>query len=292
MIWGTIGPAVAMVDDGSQLFPPAVNAYRAVIAVAVLLAVTAALGRLRVWLTITRRHRGRVVTVGLLTAAFQGLFFGAVLWVGVSVATVVCLGVAPVLLLVLDAVRHRRRPAGVQVVTVVLAVVGLVLVGAGGAVVGAGPYTALGVGAALASGAAFALSAEVAAPLSQRYDGVSIATATMCVAAAALVPVGLGVGWLWGAVLTTTDPGSWLLIAYLGAVTMALAYVLLFVGLRTTPAGAAVVATLLEPVTAVVIAVAFLGEQLTPAGAVGVALILVAIAGLGRPRSEPAPTSR
>jgi DME family drug/metabolite transporter len=288
VIWGTIGPAVRLVDDGSQLFPLAINAYRAVIAVVVLLGLTAAFGRLRVWLTISRRHPGRVLTIGLATAAFQALFFLAVVWVGVSVATVVCLGVAPVLLLVVDAVRRRRRPAVGRAVTVGLAVVGLVLVGADGGVVGTGPYAALGVGAALASGVAFALSAEVAAPLSQRYDGLSIATATMCVAAAVLVPVGLGVGWLRGEVLVTADPGSWLLIGYLGAVTMALAYVLLFVGLRSTPAGAAVVATLLEPVTAVVIAVAFLGEHLTPAGAVGVLLIMLAIGGAGRPgRSEP-----
>jgi DME family drug/metabolite transporter len=59
----------------------------------------------------------------------------------------------------------------------------------------------------------------------------------MCVAATALVPVGLAVGWARSEVLMTADPASWLLIGYLGAVTMALAYVLLFVGLRSTSAG-------------------------------------------------------
>ena len=70
---------------------------------------------------------------------------------------------------------------------------------------------------------------------------------------------------------------------------MAVAYALLFTGLRTTPSGSAVVATLLEPVTAVVIAVAFLGEHLTVAGVVGSLLILAAIASLGGQAEEPPP---
>jgi DME family drug/metabolite transporter len=287
VVWGTIGPAVRLVHDGSQLFPLAISAYRAIIAVAFLLASTAVLGRLRTCLAMSRRHWRRVVVVGSLTAAFQALFFLSVLWVGVGVATVVCLGIAPVLLLVIGTVRTRRPPLVGQVVTVVLAVVGLVLVGAGGGAAAQAPHAGLGIGAALASGVAYALSAEVAAPLSQRFDGVSIATATMCVAATALVPVGLAVGWARSEVLMTADPASWLLIGYLGAVTMALAYVLLFVGLRSTPAGAAVVATLLEPVTAVVIAVVVLGERLPVAGAVGAVLILMAIGGLGRRRGSP-----
>jgi DME family drug/metabolite transporter len=71
--------------------------------------------------------------------------------------------------------------------------------------------------------------------------------------------------------------------------TMAVAYVLLFAGLRTTPSGTAVVATLLEPVTAVVIAVSFLGERLTVAGGVGALLIVAAIGTLGRRPEGPPP---
>ena len=49
----------------------------------------------------------------------------------------------------------------------------------------------------------------------------------------------------------TSGTCRWSLIGYLGLVTMAVAYALLFTGLRSTPSGSAVVATLLEPVTAV-----------------------------------------
>jgi len=74
---------------------------------------------------------------------------------------------------------------------------------------------------------------------------------------------------------------------YLGVATMALAYVLLFAGLRTTPSRMVVVATLLEPVTAVLIAFLFLGERLTAAGLLGALLILAAIGSLGRQLDAP-----
>ena len=87
--------------------------------------------------------------------------------------------------------------------------------------------------------------------------------------------------------MTTTDVESWALIVYLGVVTMAFAYVLLYAGLRSTPSGTAVVATLLEPVTAVLIAVLFLGETLSVLGALGCLLILGAIGSLGRRMEQP-----
>ena len=211
VVWGTIGPAVRLVHDRSGLSPLPIGAYRAIAAVAVLLATAAAMRRLRGCVAAGRRHWRRVTAVGLLTAAFQLLFFVAVLGAGVSVATVVCLGFAPLLLLVIG------------------------------------------------------------------------------VTAAALVPGGLLAAWLSGERLVTADTGSWQLIVYLGVVTMAVAYALLFAGLRTTPSGSATVATLLEPVTAVVIAVAFLGERLAPGGIAGTLLIMAAIGSLGRGRHEAAP---
>ncbi len=134
------------------------------------------------------------------------------------------------------------------------------------------------------------MSTQVGAPLSREHDALTVTTATMAVAAAALVPGGLGVAYLRGETMTTTDPGSWLLLVYLGVVTMAFAYVLLFAGLRSTPSGTAVVATLLEPVTAVLIAVLLLHERPTAAVVVGALLILAAIATLGRQvEQEPPP---
>ena len=224
IIWGTIGPGAHVVHDRSELSPLTVTAYRAVAAVAVLGAAVLLSGRQREVRAAVRREWRRVLVVGVLTAMFQMLFFVGVVFTGVSLTTVVTLGFAPVLLLVLGGIRERRAPGRAQVVTVVVAVAGLLLVTA-----------------------------------------------------------------VRGDAFTSTDAVSWLLILYLGVVTLAVAYGVLFTGLRTTPSGAAVVATLLEPVTAVLIAVAFLGEQLTLAGAAGSLLIVAAITSLGRSSDPPPP---
>jgi DME family drug/metabolite transporter len=284
-IWGTIGPAVQLVHEHSPLSPLITSAYRAVAAVATLVVAALATGRLRACLSLARSQGRRVLAVGSLTATFQLLFFVAVVTVGVSVTTVVSLGFAPVLLLLVNAARRRRPPSAGQVFTVTTAVAGLLLVSAGG-LAGGSAHAALGIPVALASGAAYAFSAEFAPPLSQRHDGLTVTTLTMTVAAALLVPVGLVLAVVRGEAMTTTDAGSWLLLTYLGVVTMAFAYVLLFTGLRTTASGSVVVATLLEPVTAVLIAVSLLDERLTPAVGLGSLLIIAAILSLGRQSEE------
>ncbi|OXM45244.1 EamA family transporter [Amycolatopsis alba DSM 44262] len=289
VLWGTIGPAIPVVHDMSGLSPVTIGGYRAFVAVVVLVIAAALMRRLRDCARLGRRQWRRVTAVGVSTAIFQLFFFLAVLWAGVSVTTVVCLGFAPVLLLITGSVRRRRRPSAGQFLTVTVAVAGLLLVSVAGSPDGDAPHPVLGVFAALVSGTAYALSAEAAAPLSLRLDTLTMTTTTTCVAAMVLVPAGLIVPATSGEGVWTTDLGSWALIGYLGAVTMALAYALLFTGLRTTASGAAVVATLLEPVTAVVIAVVFLSERLTVAGVVGVVLIMAAIGSLGSRSTEPAP---
>lgn len=286
VVWGTIGPAVHLVHERSDLSVLEIGAYRAIAALATLLVAALVTSRLRGSLELGLRHWPRVTAVGLLTAAFQLLFFVAVVAVGVSVATMVALGFPPLLLLVIASTRLGRVPSGAQVLTVLAALLGLALVALAGDG-SPGSNAPWGVLVALGSGAAYALSAEVAAPLMRHRDALTVTTATMTVAAAVLIPAGLVVAYADGGAPSTTDAGTWWLVAYLGVVTMAAAYVLLFAGLRSTPPGTAVVATLLEPVTAVLIAVILLGEHLTATGVIGSVLIVVAIASLGRRMEGP-----
>jgi drug/metabolite transporter, DME family len=287
VVWGTIGPAVDVVHDRSSLSVLTIGAYRAVAAVAVLaLAATAT----RLWsacLALLREHGKRVALTGCMTAAFQLLFFVAVVANGVSVTTVVTLGFAPVLLLVVESARDRRLPALAEVLTVGTALLGLLLVSTTGSGDVHATLSGWGLLAALGSGAAYAMSAEVGGGLTRAHDALAVTTCTTFVVAAVLVPGGLGIALLQGQSMTTTDIESWALVVYLGVVTMAFAYVLLYAGLRSTPSGTAVVATLLEPVTAVLIAVLFLSETLSVAGAVGCLLILGAIGSLGRRMEQP-----
>jgi drug/metabolite transporter, DME family len=289
VVWGTIGPAVQLTHEASELSPWAISAYRAIAAVLALLAAILVTGRLTTCLELARRRRRRVIITGVATAIFQLLFFVAVVGVGVSVTTVIALGLAPILLLVVGSVRRGKPPARAQVAIVTTALVGLVLVSvAGGSGDEAPQAAALGILAAFGSGTAYAVATHVGAPLSREDGALAVTTVTTAVAAGVLIPGGLVTASIRGEPLAATGVGSWLLLAYLGVVTMGFAYVLLYAGLRSTTSGAAVVATLLEPVTAVLIAVSLLGERPTAAVLVGTALILVAISSLGRgEHSEP-----
>jgi DME family drug/metabolite transporter len=287
VVWGTIGPAVDLVHERSALSVLTIGAYRSVTAVAVLVLAATATRRWAACRALVREHGRRVALTGVLTAAFQLLFFVAVVAAGVGVTTVVALGFAPVLLLLVASARDRRPPSLPQAVTVGTALLGLLLVGTTGAGATQAPHPVWGVLAALGSGAAYALSADVGGVLTRDHDALAVTTCTTAAVAAVLVPGGLVLALLRGGPGGTSDVWAWVLVVYLGVVTMAFAYVLLYAGLRSTPSGTAVVATLLEPVTAVLIAVTFLGESLSPAGVLGCALILGAIASLGLRSEQP-----
>jgi DME family drug/metabolite transporter len=283
VVWGTIGPAVQLAHEASGLSPWVISGYRAVAAVLALLVAVVLTRRVAASLALARRRWRRVTITGVATAIFQLLFFVAVIATGVSVTTVIALGLAPVLLLVVGSVERRQAPGAAQVATVSAALVGLGLVSfAGGGGDEAPETAALGVLAAFGSGTAYAVATHAGAPLSREHSALAVTTVTTSVAACVLVPGGLVAAYLRGETVTTTDAGSWLLLTYLGVVTMAFAYVLLYAGLRSTTSGSAVVATLLEPVTAVLIAVLLLGERPTAAVVIGTVLILAAIASLGR----------
>jgi DME family drug/metabolite transporter len=239
---------------------------------------------------LVRAHPVRAVVVGLGTGAYQALYFGSVATAGVTVATVVSLGLAPVLLAVVDLVRARRRTATRSTVRLTLvvssALSGLVLVSvasgmASGTAPGAhavGPEPVLGLLLAIASGSVYAATTALGSTLlaSDGVDPLALTTVATTAGAVGLVPVALA----GGGPFVTSDPAALGTLAYLGIFTMALAYGLFYAGLRTTRSGAAVVATLLEPVTAAVAAAVLLGERLGPLGIVGSVLILAAVAGL------------
>ncbi|WP_338089619.1 DMT family transporter [Nocardioides lijunqiniae] len=285
VLWGTGGLAVQVVREATPMSVLVVSAYRMLIAAAVLGLAVVALRRLGAVATLLRAQPRRAVLVGAGTAAYQALYFGAVVQVGVSVATVVSLGLAPVLLTVGESVRARRTPSPSRLLVLAAAVCGLLLVslGAGG---DTGPNPLLGVLAAVGSGSAYALTTVLGRPLAQGHAPLALTTVTTSVGAVVLLPLALLSG-LAGSPVVTADPVAVSTLAYLGLVTMALAYGLLYAGLRTTSGSAAVIATLLEPATAAVVAAAFLDERIGLAGVAGTALILVAVAGLGKEPSVP-----
>jgi drug/metabolite transporter, DME family len=274
-LWGTGGLAVELIRERVPLSPLTISAYRMAGAAAILIIALLALNVLK-----ELRVSGRVIATGVATAGYQTLYFIAVTAVGVTVATVVSLGTAPILMTGGEAMAHRTRPSVKQLTVLTIALAGLVLVTGFAGQGATGPQPFAGVLLAVASGALFAVATALGRPLAQSFRPMVLTTATTTVGGLSLLPFCVWIGFSGGPLLTD-DPVvvSWLV--YLAVATMALAYALLYAGLRTCRGSAATTATLLEPATASIAAAGVLGERLTTGGLVGTALILVAIVGLG-----------
>lgn len=281
VLWGTGGLGMQVIREHAPMSVLTASAWRMLIAGVVLLAAVLLLRQASSVVALARARPWRAAIVGAGTASYQALYFGSVVATGVTVATVVSLGLAPVLLTLAESVRHRRRPSSTRLLVLAAALGGLVLVSATSGSGTTGPHPLLGVLLALGSGTAYAVATELGRPLVEVAGPIALTTTTTTVGAVVLVPFGV-LATHGDAVLISGDPVVLATLLYLGVFTMALAYGLFYVGLRTTTGSSAVIATLLEPVTAAAVAALFLDERLGALGVVGTLLILVAVAGLGR----------
>ncbi|HJQ41544.1 MAG TPA: EamA family transporter [Jatrophihabitantaceae bacterium] len=286
LLWGTTGVAVRVIQDHSALSAVSIGCYRLAISAVVLTVVlhTAVLRRIRqAW----HSNRAALLISGAGLGIYQALYFIGVQDVGVSVSTLISLGLAPIVLTIASAVRDRRAPAMAAVVTVLCAVGGLALVtlSAGGNSDTA-PHPVIGVLASIASGVGYAFVTVVNRKLVHDGDVLSLTAATSGIGAVVLLPIALAYGM---AVPSSAVANGWLL--YIGIFPTVAAYWLFYSGLRSTPTEVAGVLTLLEPLTAALLAAAFLDESLSTAGWIGTGLLLAAIAALyaRKAEAEPAP---
>jgi DME family drug/metabolite transporter len=276
VLWGTGGLAVQLIRERVPMSVLTISAWRTGIAALVLIAAVVLLRHLDEVRHVLSHRPRTAVAVGLLTGAYQAFYFGAVIAVGVTVSTVVALGLAPVLLTAGEGVLARRPPGRAKLVVLTAALGGLVLVSASTGGSSSGPHPVLGVLLASASGVTYAVATALGRPLAEVSSPLALAAVTTSAGALGMVPLGL----LAGGPVFVGDPRAFAGLAYLGVMTLAVAYGLLYAGLRTVEGSAALVATLLEPVTAAVLAVLVLGERLGAVGVLGALLILGAVAGL------------
>jgi drug/metabolite transporter, DME family len=274
LCWGTSGISGKIVAQRTDLGPLDIAWHRMAIGAVVLL-IGFAVGRRRragPAPALSRATAVRLALVGAGLAAYQLAYFAAVAAAGVSIATLVALGLAPLLIAVGAALLGHGRPDIATVVALVVALVGLVLLV--GVSAGADAGTTVVLGALTAAGSALGY-AVVTLSGAGVPAGVPVTLAGFAGGALLLTPVALLTG-----LRSTTEPEALAVLIYLGVVPSALAYGLFFTGLRTVPGAVASIVTLLEPLTATALATAFLGERLTPAALAGGLLVLAAVAGL------------
>ncbi|MGY1621403.1 DMT family transporter [Geodermatophilus sp. SYSU D00965] len=273
LCWGTSGVSGRIVADRTDLGPLDIAWHRMAVGAAVLLVAHLLTRRRRpVAVPLTRPVAVRLALVAAGLAAYQLAYFAAVASAGVSIATLVALGLAPLLIAVGAALLGHGRPDRATVLALAAALTGLGLLV--GLTAGASTGTAVLLGALLAVGSALGY-AVVTLASGGLPAGVPVTLAGFVGGALLLTPVALA-----GGLHLTAEPVALATLLYLGAVPSAAAYALFFRGLRTVPGAVAAIVTLLEPVTATVLATAFLGERLPLGALAGGVLVLGAVAGL------------
>lgn len=227
-----------------------------------------------------RRRIVLLVAVGAVgVAGYQPAFFAGVGADGVAVGTLVALGSAPVFTGLLAWAWAGHRPGTRWFACTGLAVVGVVLLsglldGSWAAVSGGGVL------ASLAAGLAYAVyTLAVKALLDLGWSPV--ASVGVVFGAAGL----LGVAELVavGGASVGGAPGL-AAAAWLGVMTVTVAYLLFARGLERLPAATVATLTLAEPVVAAALGVLVLGEHLSPVASSGAVLLVVALGLLGLPR--------
>jgi DME family drug/metabolite transporter len=278
VLWGTTGTAQALgPDDVSTV---AVGASRSVVGAAVLLVVAALRGRLGDPRTLARRP---LLLAGGATAAYQLCFFGGVRLAGVAIGTVVGVGSGPVWGGLLGWIGRGERPGGRWALATALAIAGAGLLAtvetAGEAVDPWGIALALGAGL---SYAAFTLWSKA---LTDDHDPDEVMTWVMALGGTLLLPLGL----VAGAGPLASGDGA-LMAGWLGAVSLAAAYLLFGRGISGVAVATATTLTLAEPLTAATLGIVVLDEALTGQVLAGMALVFAGLAVLAlRPPTRRRP---
>jgi DME family drug/metabolite transporter len=269
-LWGTSGVVGQYLYGVSDISPITVGFYRLAVAACIVLAAAVFLMPLRL-LSLPEGTRAWIAVVGVGLGMFQACYFAAVQVVGVGVATLVTLGLAPILVTAGSAAFFGERTGGRVLVALVAALSGLSLLVWNPS--GDGVRTGILMGVVFAAGSAFGYAGVtlVSRSLSARVDPFRITLFGFVVGAVVLLPAahaGLAVG---------TTPASLTPLLYLGIVPTAAAYGLFFTGLRAVRPSVASILTLVEPLTATLLAGLIFGERLGTAGAFGGALLLSAV---------------
>jgi DME family drug/metabolite transporter len=270
--WGTTGATMKLVAAGSPMSPLLVGLLRVGFAAPLLWLAARWLGgpgRLP-----EGGDRARVLVAGLAMGAFQACYFWSVAKTSVAVGSLIAICSAPLLITVLAALFLDERIDGRTWAALLAGITGTALLTAGPHGLSELPAGfAAGVTLALGAGLAYAVYAVAVKSLVHRVPPLTVAALTFTVAALSLLPALL---FEW----PTADARAWALLAYLGVVPTAAAYIIYMIGLRTTRVTVSGVLTLAEPLTATSLGVLFFGDRLGLVGALGAVLLLAAVLSL------------
>jgi len=277
LLWGTIGVAAQGIYHLTATNSFSISFFRLALSTPFLWVASARLLGRRLF-QISRGDLGMILFMGVLVGLYQSAYLASITYAGVTIATLVSICIAPLIVALLSALTGRERLTRSIMLALVLALVGT------GLVVGAQPGDApmnaavLGVVLAAAGGSGYGIVIFLGRSLAARCHPLQVTSISFATGALLLLVINL----LSGTLVAVYPIQGWLLLIYLGAVPTALAYGLFLAGMRSTPATAASITALLDPVTAAVLAALLFDERFTALGLAGAALLLAALVVLAR----------
>jgi DME family drug/metabolite transporter len=222
---------------------------------------------------VVRRDLVLMMLIGVMMALYQVCYFGAIAKVGVAIAVLVTLCIAPIFVALLSLWLFSEKLTSRLLLALTFALIGTVLlVGVQPNGAGALHNTVVGVLLALGSAFGYAVIALCSRALAQRYHPLQSLTIGFGTGAIILLPFALSNGFV-----VSYPAVGWMLLLYLGLIPTVLAYVLFLYGIRHTTATVASITTLLEPLTSTLLAWLFFKEQLSVFGLMGGILLIGAI---------------
>ena len=271
IIWGTIGvatQAIYQTDSTSSLF---INLMRMLIASPVLL--------LACWrvvgtsmFDIRRRDFLLMLLGGTLLAFSQAAYFAAIRATGVTIATLLAVCLSPLLVTFLAVLLKFETLDGRVVIALICGLAGSVLLVGLQTPEGTNYDLSLGTLLSLISAVCYAGMIICGRFLAGSYHPLQITAIGFSGGTLALLLINL----VSGMVIVHSVQG-WLLVAYLGLVPTAFAYLLFQMGLRSVSATAASIITMLEPMVAALLAWVLFGETLAATGIIGAVLLVLSI---------------
>lgn len=224
-----------------------------------------------------------VLAGGVGVATYQLAFFEAVDRTGVALGTLVTIGAGPPVAGLLDWFVSGRRPAVCWFVGSAVAIAGVVILSGG-----SDQADGRGIAFALVAAASFPLYGSACQRLMIDRPFLPAMATVFGAGLVLLLPI---------AIITAddvvADEAALLTVAILGVATLALAYLLWGIGLRSLSLSIVVTTTLLEPAVAAALAVVVLEEPATVALAVGLGLVVIGVLISSRPgRSTSAASPR
>lgn len=268
LLWGTGGLTGSLLGREAGLPALSVAAYRLAVGGVLIVA----------FLLVTRKRLPsgraawtRITVIGLLAACFQSCYFTAVSLTSVSLATLVTIGSAPV---IVQIVTWSGRAAEIGATCLALAGLGLLV----GLPSGRFSETAVLASAAMAvlAAAGFATMTLVGNRPVPGLDDLTVTGFAFALGGCVLMAIASAVGGA-GSLSFAPRPASVGLLIALGTGPTAVAYTSYFRGLRNSAASTAALLSLLEPLTGTILAVLLLGNRLSPAGIVGAGTLATAV---------------